>query len=163
MTLKQRLEAALNQLSPPAAGASVAFDWDLGGIRLLGDLRAMDALALAVGQLTLVAPQLDQASLDQLDQLTTALARQISYLLEPIMALERDAEGCAIQMRSNPPQRDDDGTAYYELLAKRGRLSLVRFRKTAGAPREVISAHLTREVFVRLVGDLASAVAAVRA
>jgi hypothetical protein len=61
-------------------------------------------------------------------------------------------------MRSNPPSKGDDGTTYYELLVRRGgELELVRFRKIPGHVRETIPAMLTREVYLRLAADLASA------
>jgi hypothetical protein len=59
-------------------------------------------------------------------------------------------------MRSSPPQRDDNGTRYYELLVRRGgELSLRRFEKQPGTVRQLVAAHVTREVFLRLVDDFA--------
>ena len=61
-------------------------------------------------------------------------------------------------MRSNPPQKEADRTSYYELLvARTGELSLVRYSRAAGQPRESIPAHVTREVLCRLAGDLSAA------
>ena len=40
-------------------------------------------------------------------------------------------------MRSNPPQKDDDGRSYYELLVRRGgEIALVRYRKENGTARQ---------------------------
>jgi hypothetical protein len=65
-----------------------------------------------------------------------------------------------VQLRSNPPQRNDDGSTYYELLVRRGgELSLSRYRKPAGQERQSVSAHLTREALLRLVDDFAAALA----
>jgi hypothetical protein len=58
------------------------------------------------------------------------------------------------QLRSSPPQRDDDGRSYYELTVRRGgEIALARYRKESGKPREQIAAHVTREVLLRLADD----------
>jgi hypothetical protein len=62
-------------------------------------------------------------------------------------------------MRSNPPQKEANCTSYYELLvARSGELSLSRYSRSVGQAREVVPAHVTREVLCRLAGDLASVV-----
>ncbi len=82
----------------------------------------------------------------------------MTYLLEPISPIELDSQGCVVQMRSTPPQKDADRTSYYELLVSRsGELSLVRYTRLAGQPREIIPAQVTREVLLRLAGDFALA------
>ena len=59
-----------------------------------------------------------------------------------------------MQLRSNPPQRDDDGRSYYELIVRRGgEIALTRYRKENGNARQQIAATVTREVLLRLVGD----------
>jgi hypothetical protein len=74
--------------------------------------------------------------------------------MEPIAPIELDAASCIVQLRSNPPQRDDDGRSYYELIVRRGgEIALVRYRKENGNARRQISATVTREVLLRLVGD----------
>jgi hypothetical protein len=63
-----------------------------------------------------------------------------------------------VQLRSNPPQRDDDGRTYYELLVRRGgEIALTRYRKENGAARRPIAATVTREVLLRLVADFSAA------
>jgi hypothetical protein len=75
--------------------------------------------------------------------------------MEPIAPIEIDEAACVMQLRSNPPQRDDDGRSYYELLVRRGgEITLARYRKENGAGgRRQIAANVTREVLLRLVGD----------
>ncbi len=78
--------------------------------------------------------------------------------MEPICPIEIDADACVVQLRSNPPQRDDDGRSYYELLVRRGgEIALTRYRKENGGARRPISANVTREVLLRLVGDFCEA------
>ena len=86
------------------------------------------------------------------------VCQQLSYLLESISPIEVDDEACIVQMRSSPPQKDDDGTRYYELVVARGELSLCRYSRAPGQSPSVVEAHVTREVFERLVEDFAAAV-----
>jgi hypothetical protein len=159
MTLKDKLTKQLEQLSEIAAlGAGpqhVALEHD--GRRLECDLEALDRLGCAVTRLSVSSPALAAASLDRLESIGQALAAKLTYLLEPIAVLETDADEQTVQMRSQPPQRHDKQSHYYELLVGRGRLELHRYAKDSGQPRRCVAAHLTREVLQRLAGDLAHA------
>jgi hypothetical protein len=107
--------------------------------------------------LAAVGKRLAGASLDELKATADHLARKLTYLLEPISPIEIDVDRCIVQMRSNPPQKDAAGASYYELLLDRtGRVSLRRYGKAPGAERRPMAAHVTREVLIRLAGDLAS-------
>jgi hypothetical protein len=91
-------------------------------------------------------------------QVAERLAKQLTYLLEPIRPIETDAEQCVVQMRSSPPRRDEDRSTYYELqVRKGGALSLCRYEKAPGDVRRPIAMQLTREVFRRLLEDFAAA------
>ena len=90
----------------------------------------------------------------ELERIGKALAERLTYLMEPISPIEIDADACVVQLRSNPPQRDDDGRSYYELMVRRGgEIALARYRKENGDARQQIPATVTREVLLRLVGD----------
>jgi hypothetical protein len=63
-----------------------------------------------------------------------------------------------VQLRSNPPSKDGDTTAYYELLVEHtGTLSLCRYSRQQKSQRTPVSAEVTREVLLRLVDDFAAA------
>jgi hypothetical protein len=101
---------------------------------------------------------LASAGIERLRAVSQDLSQRLTYLLEPIAPIEVDAEQCVVQLRSNPPQRDEQRTSYYELLVRRGgELSLCRWTKAAGDVRQPLAAHVTREVFLRLVGDFSAA------
>ncbi len=157
MTLKSQLQTALADIAPFAEGLQpVAISES--GQHLSADLAALDALALAFNHLTLTSSALAAASLDQLKKVADNLSKRLTYLLEPISPIEIDADQCVVQLRSNPPQRDDNGTQYYELLVRRGgELSLRRYQKQPGGVRGSIPAHVTREVFLRLASDFSEA------
>jgi hypothetical protein len=98
-------------------------------------------------------------SSDQLKQVAENLSQRLTYLLEPISPIETDAQGCTVQMRSNPPQKDADRTSYYELLVSRsGTLSLCRWTREAKSVRQPVPAQVTREVLLRLADDFAAVV-----
>jgi len=157
MTLKSQLQTALANLAPFAQG-SQSIAASEAGQRLQADVVALDALALSFDHFMLTSSPLATASLDQLKKVADNLSRRLTYLLEPISPIEVDADQCVVQLRSNPPQRDDNGTRYYELLVRRGgELSLRRYQKEPGGVRGTIPAHVTREVFLRLADDFSAA------
>ena len=121
-------------------------------------LTGLDSLGCAFTEFELTIGKLSAAPIDQLKRVAEALSARLTYLLEPIRPIEVDPDQCVVQMRSSPPQKDDNGTSYYELLVARGgRLSLSRYSRPVGqSEREAVSAHVTREVFLRLVRDFAA-------
>jgi hypothetical protein len=156
MSLKEQTKGALSAIAPFSSG-SQTLDVQLDRRRLTCELLALDAIGCAFGRFVVVTDELSNASADRLKSISQALEKRLTYLLEPISPIELDADGCVVQMRSSPPQKGDDGTTYYELLVRRGgELSLCRYRKKAGGQRERIAAHLTREVFIRLVDDFSA-------
>ena len=157
MSLKNRVQhqlAAMRAFHGGAQDISVregpqAFECELVGL---------DTLACAFQHFTVRTDALAQANVSQLQSVSDRLAKKLSYLLEAIGAVEIDAEQCVIQMRSVPPHKDDDGTSYYELMVRSGgELSLRRYQKSPGRSRQPVAAHVTREVFLRLVGDFSAA------
>ena len=157
MSLKFQTQTALAGLTSFAAGRH-EINLSEAGQRLSTNIIALDALALAFNHVTLTSDVLAATSIDQLKKVADALSNRLTYLLEPISPIEVDADQCVVQLRSNPPARDGNGTRYYELLVRKGgELSLRRFQKQPGGTREAIPAHVTREVFLRLVGDFADA------
>jgi hypothetical protein len=128
------------------------------GQKLQAELVALDTLACAFNNLGVELDALASAPVATLKQVADQLSRRLNYLLEPITSVELDAEQCVVQLRSNPPQKDDNGTSYYELLVKKGGLvSLTRYQKQPGEARRFVPAHVTREVFLRLVDDFSKA------
>jgi hypothetical protein len=116
-------------------------------------------LAVTVEALALETPELAGATAAQLQAASRDLAARVNYLLEPIAPIETDATGCSVQMRSNPPQRDDNAFRYYELLLRRGgSIELARYEKQPGQPRVRVPAVLTHEVVGRLVDDFSTTI-----
>jgi hypothetical protein len=151
MTLQQNLDQELTHLGIGAA-ATVAIDE--APRQLTCDITERNALAVSFNDLRLQTSELASAAPADLERIGKALSERLTYLMEPIAPIELDAEACIVQLRSNPPQRDDDGRSYYELIVARGgHIALRRYRKDNGNARQPIVATVTREVLLRLVGD----------
>ena len=157
MTLNEQLQQALIAM-PQFSSGEQSIDVSDGGQHLRCQLTALDSLACSFTRLALRAGILSNRSTDELKRIAEQLSAKLTYLLEPSSPIETDAQGCVVQMRSNPPQKEADRTSYYELLvARTGELSLVRYSRAVGQPRESIPAHVTREVLCRLASDLSAA------
>jgi len=113
------------------------------------DLVERNTLAVSFNFLRLATAELASADAAKLERIGKALAAKLTYLMEPIAPIEIDADACIVQLRSSPPQRDDDGRSYYELIVRRGgEIVLHRYRKENGDARRSIAATVTREVLL---------------
>jgi hypothetical protein len=151
MTLQKQLEQELIQLGSGGPAMVVVGEAQR---QLTCDVAECNPLAVSFNRLRLATMELASADAPRLESIGKALAARLTYLMEPIAPIEIDAAACVVQLRSNPPQRDDDGRSYYELMVRRGgEIALVRYRKENGGARQQIAAMVTREVLLRLVGD----------
>jgi hypothetical protein len=151
MTLRMQLDQELNNIG---AGGTTTLDVTAGNRRLTCDLVERNTLAVAFQALRVATPELSGATSASLERMAKSLSERLTYLMEPIRPIEIDADACVAQLRSSPPQRDDDGRSYYELTVRRGgEIALARYRKEPGTPRQQIPANVTREVLLRLVDD----------
>jgi hypothetical protein len=151
MTLQTQFDQQLTKLGSGAAATVAVED---APRQITCDITELDSLAVSFQQLRLATPELASAGATDLERLGKALADRLTYLMEPIAPIELDAQECVVQLRSNPPQRDDDGRSYFELMVRRGgEIALTRYRKENGDARRQIPATVTREVLLRLVGD----------
>ena len=143
-----------HELSNLGSGGPAALAVDAQPRRLSCAVVERNSLAVSFEHLRLETSELASASAAELERIGKALAERLTYLMEPIRPIEVDAAGCTVQLRSHPPQRDDDGRTYYELLVRRGgEIELARYRKENDSARRRIPATVTREVLTRLVRD----------
>jgi hypothetical protein len=158
MSLKTAFRSALDGL--PSLAASEFISVSEGVLQLDCELVALDKLGCAFQELRFIDPALQAASVETLGRVAQGLSERLNYLLEPIRPVEIDSERCIVQLRSNPPQQEAGQTCYYELLVTRqGYVSLIRWCKSAGNPRVQVAAQVTREVLIRLAGDLSQSTA----
>lgn len=156
MTLKNKLQHELHRAASAAPQSITVED---GALRLICELEEVYPLVCRVTRLAVEANRLRTATAEQLRAIGETLAARINYLLEPISPVEIDREGCVVQLRSNPPQADDDGTCYYELVVRRDELALRRYQKQRGQVRRPIAATVTQEVLLRLAQDFEAVLA----
>ena len=113
-----------------------------------------EQLAVNLSQFLLETSELAGVDIATLQTASKSLCQRVNYLLEPISPIESDADGCVVQMRSNPPLVGDTGCYYYELLLRHGgSVELCRYEKKPSSPRTRVPATLTHEVIGRLVED----------
>jgi hypothetical protein len=156
MNLQDHAKLALTNLTLGAAFPQ-ALSAEHEGQRLTCELVALESLACAFTHVSVSSDTLADAAPKRLKDLGELLSKRLSYLLEPISPIEVDAQQCIVQLRSNPPQQGDGQSSYYELLVKKGgEISLRRYTKLKGQPRQVSPAQVTREVLLRLIGDFSA-------
>jgi hypothetical protein len=162
MDLQTKIDRQWEQLAADAdfGGQTRCLEFEVDHGRVVGEVLEINSLSCALRELKLQTDALAGASADDLRRLGDSLSSRLQYLLEPISTLELDRDGFTLQLRSNPPQQDDDARSYYELMVRRNSgIQLCRYRKHPGQPRQRIPLSLTREVFSRLVHDFDAAVA----
>jgi hypothetical protein len=151
MTIQSQFQQQLTRLGTGGAATLTA---EAEPRKISCDVVERNSLAVSFERLRLATSELASSSAADLERIGKALSDRLTYLMEPIAPIEIDAQSCVVQLRSNPPQRDDDGRSYYELTVRRGgEIALARFRKETGAARRQIPATVTSEVLLRLVAD----------
>jgi hypothetical protein len=156
MSIQPDIERELKRIQAVNGRGLLQVDCEAG--RVEADLIAVDAIGCSFQTLGLSTGKLADASLDELKTISQTLTEKLTYLLEPIGVVEADADRCSIQLRSNPPQKGEDSTSYYELMVRRGGdITLSRYSKKPGQLRQIVPAHLTREVLGRLADDFLEA------
>ena len=84
------------------------------------------------------------------------LSRKVTYLMEPLVALEHDREAGRLEMRSAAPTVRNGRRAYYEArLRGDGTMTLTRVVfDEAARTRQTVPCQMTIEVIERLADDL---------
>jgi hypothetical protein len=156
MSIQPEIERELKRIQAVRGRGLLQVDCEAG--RVEADLVAVDAIGCSFQTLGLSTSKLAGASIEELKAISDALTSRLTYLLEPIGLVEADADRCSIQLRSNPPQKGEDETSYYELMVRRGGdITLSRYSKKTGQLRQIVPAHVTREVLSRLADDFIAA------
>ena len=155
MNIREQLQQTLDSINPANVKNSqpqtVTLAHHTG--QFDAELVALDSMACRATNVQLLNSRFEKSSMSELRQVAQQLASRLIYLLEPITPIEIDEDQVTVQLRSNPPLRDEDGRQYYELLVSRSGLRLCRYRQAAEKSRENIPADLTREILCRLAED----------
>lgn len=163
MLLKDQISQSLASLKGLAAAVPKTVGWTAeSGPRVEADFLVVDTLSCSFRELRLTADELDAAPFEAFKTWAENLCKRVTYLLEHIGPLELDAEAQTVMIRSTPPTREPNATAFYEMLLQApGNLSLRRYIRTPGSDeRQQADMQATHEVLQKLVQDIVEAIPA---
>lgn len=165
MSLRNALSAELKKLvglsarDPKPVSVSA-----LDNIDIAIDFVAVDSMSCSFREVRLRVPSLATTGIDALRRWAEALCNRVTYLLENIGPLEVDPANGRVLVRSTPPDKQDEGTRFYEILLQShsdGNFSLRRYRSEKGKPgRTQVDIQTTHEVLLKLVEDLVATIPA---
>lgn len=158
MSLSQKIAAELASRAAGGLGPAV-LSADEAPHRMEVAARQLSAIGVEVDAIDFWAdrpPGQPDRTIHELQLWADRLAAKITYLMEPLVVIEVDAQGVEIEMRSQAPTVRQGLRAYYEArLDRTGHLRISRrgysqaTRTTADVPFQ-----LTSEVLERLADDL---------
>lgn len=157
MSLLSRKIAAEVDANPGPGAVTVAD----GPHRLTLHLTAASPVGVAFDALEFADETRADRSAGDLRAWGDRLAARLTYLMEPLVVIEVDAEGGEAALRSREPSTRDEVRTYYEVrLRREGTLNLRRVAyDPADRRRRPVACQLTREALERLADDLVATVA----
>ena len=155
MTLSRKIADAVESL--PSGGplpCRVEAEIDRG--RLALGLTARGPVGLAFDGLDYSATDRTDLSAESLRSWGARLAARLTYLMEPLVVLEVDAQAGEAELRSQAPTPRGDRRSFYEVrLRREGSLHLRRIAvDEATRRRQPVPCQMTLEVLERLADDL---------
>jgi hypothetical protein len=161
--MKQQVIDDLKKMVGFASPHAKTVDWTAAnGAEVSVDFSAVDSMSCCFEELRLCVPTLVNADAATLEQWAADLCQRITYLLEQIGPLEVDSASGSVLVRSTSPDKQPDGTRFYEILLHshtNGNFSLRRYHAVIGNPgRSQVPITTTHEVFQKLVVDLVETV-----
>jgi hypothetical protein len=161
MLLHQQIVQSLAELKGLAADVPRTAHWAADRDTLVEiDFTAVDSLGCAFRELRMTSSELKNVPFETLRAWADEICKRVTYLLEQIVPLERDAGGESVLIRSAEPTREPDQRAYYEILVTApGTLSLRRYACTTSSDaRQPCDVQVTQQTLVKLVGDIVAAI-----
>jgi hypothetical protein len=157
MSLSTKIAAAVDR---QGAGAGASLPCEVSaehdGHRLALQLTAAGPVGLAFDALEFAADGRETRSPEAVRAWADRLARKVTYLMEPLVAIEHDRDGGELAMRSQAPTVRNGRRTYYEArLRGDGTLKLTRVvYDEATRSRQSAPCQMTLEVLERLADDL---------
>jgi hypothetical protein len=132
-----------------------------GAHRLALDLTAAGPVGVSFDALEFSKDDAGDLSSQALRAWGDRLAARLTYLMEPLVVLEVDAEAGEAELRSQAPTPRGDRRSYYEVrLRREGSLHLRRVAFDEQARRrQTVPCQMTLEVLERLADDLVASLA----
>ena len=159
MILSQQIAAALDEntcaLTPPCS-----FTTEHGDDTMTLELTSLDRVGLAFSQLEFKSRKHDDWSTEAIKAWGNRLASRVTYLMEPLVIVEVDADEREVQLRSQSPTSRAEKRSYYEVcINHQGILNLARYSfDEATRRRSRTNCQLTREVVERLADDIVASI-----
>jgi hypothetical protein len=157
MSLSRKIAAALDAATGQMPAPVTAQE---GARRLTLDVEMATPVGVSCAAVTFHAADRPSWSLDELKAWGDRLAARLTYLMEPLVLHEADADAIEALLRSQNPTARDGRRSYYQVhLSKDGTLRLARYvYDEADRSRKPTSCLFTREVLERLADDLDASV-----
>lgn len=154
MTLSRKIVAAVESSADPASCRRV--EAGSGPSRVALSLQETGPVGLSFDRLDFARDLDAPLSAADLRGWGDRLASRLTYLMEPLVLLEVDAEAGEAELRSRQPSRRDDLRSYYDVrLGRAGTLRLQRVAfDDATRARHAVPCRMTVEALERLVDDL---------
>jgi hypothetical protein len=155
MTLSRKIADAVESL-PPGGSLPSLIEAEAGSSRLALNLTTHGAVGLAFDGLDYAVTDRTELSAETLRSWGSRLAARLTYLMEPLVLLEVDAQAGEAALRSQTPTPRGDRRSFYEVRLRRDaslHLQRVAFDETTRL-RQVVPCQMTREVLERLTDDL---------
>ncbi len=155
MTLSRKIADAVDSL-PAGAPLPGAIEAEADTSRLALNLTERGPVGLAFDRLDYARSDRGDLSPEALRAWGDRLAARLTYLMEPLVVVEVDAQAGEAELRSQAPTPRGDRRAYYEVrLRREGNLHLQRFAFDDQARRrQAVPCQMTLEVLERLADDL---------
>jgi hypothetical protein len=155
MTLSRKIADAV-ELHPVGSASSGLVTAEADGSRIELSLTASGHVGLAFSSLRYGRIDPLELSIEALRAWGNRLAARLTYLMEPLIVLEVDAEAGVADLKSQTPTARGESRSFYEVsLQRTGALHLRRiaFDSTTRL-RKTVDCQMTREVLERLTDDL---------
>ena len=155
MTLSRKIADAVESL-PSGGPPPRRVEAEIDRARLALDLTARGPVGLAFDGLDFSSTDRADLSAQALRAWGDRVAARLTYLMEPLVVLEVDAQAGEAELRSQAPTPRGDRRSFYEVrLRREGSLHLRRIAcDDATRRRQSVSCQMTLEVLERLADDL---------
>jgi len=158
MILSPKIAAALD--GPEAGALPCDVTIEEGAHRLVLHLTASGPVGLAFASLDFQTRARPEWTPESLKTWSDRVAARVTYLMEPLVVLEQDAQAGEVEIRSQAPTARGDHRAYYEIrIGRTGTLRLTRVGfDESTRRRRPIDCMMTREVLERMVDDFTACI-----
>ena len=157
MSLSRKIADAVDSL-PVGGPLPCLVEAEAGPSQLALNLTAHGPIGLAFDGLEYSRSDQAELSPQALQGWGDRLAARLTYLMEPLVVLEVDAQAGEAELRSQSPTPRGDRRSFYEVrLRREGSLRLRRIAYDEQARRrQAVPCQMTLEVLERLADDLAA-------